>query len=173
MTWVVTVVIFFSVLPDKNDAYLLPAAPAVALIIARSVGRRAVFCVAGVTAVALLAILWAISEPISQRRSMKSTVRAAGLDRIDDYHLLAYRIEKPSLVFYAGRHARWLTSEDELRQALDDLGPDRRVAIVMTRRRYDSMGPGCTAALEGFELLDSPRRYSVFWRDPAGSSGDP
>ncbi|MFQ5845822.1 MAG: ArnT family glycosyltransferase, partial [Planctomycetota bacterium] len=119
LIWFATVIIFFSLLADKNDAYLLPAAPALALLVTAFLPRRLVLASAGAAAALLLAAALLAAPRLSERRSLKQAALQAGLAGRGDYTLLSYRIYRPSLVFYAGRRARWISSGAELAELLE------------------------------------------------------
>jgi 4-amino-4-deoxy-L-arabinose transferase-like glycosyltransferase len=142
--WLAVTILFFTLVADKNDAYLLPAAPALALLVARYVPRRLTFWTAGLTALALAAAVLFASGPLSRERSARDLVLESRLDRAGgrgDFTLLSYRLYRPSLVFYSGRQVRWVASGKELRTILDEIPAGDAVALVMTRRRLDRFKP--------------------------------
>ncbi len=168
--WLGTVLIFFSLVADKNDAYLLPAAPALALLVALTAPWGRLAWISAAMAVALLTLVLLASERISLERSLERAVTAARLDRRGDYTLLAYRLYRPSLVFYSGRPARWVTAGSELTRVLEEAPRDRPMAVVMTERRYQGKY-GEMLGKEGFEAAGGQPGYVVLFRD-SGSGGD-
>ncbi|HEY3175811.1 MAG TPA: glycosyltransferase family 39 protein [Candidatus Polarisedimenticolia bacterium] len=163
--WLACVILFFTMMADKNDAYLLPAAPALALMVARHVPRRIVLWTAGAMAILLVAALLSATGPLSRARSTKDLVLAGRLDPAGgrgDFTLLSYRLYKPSLVYYAGRRAVWVTSGEELRGLLAGTPEGEAVAIVMTRPRLDRMRPG---RLDGFVVVAERGGCVVLFRE--------
>ncbi len=158
--------LFFSTLADKNDAWLLPAAPAVALAAARALPRRAALVASAVMAVLLAGAAHFYAEPLSQGRSLKPLALTARLDPSGgrgDFTLLAYRIDRPSLVWYAGRPVRWVRRGAELRRLLEEMPADAAVAIVLERRRLERVTRHLPA---GFEPAGEAGDYVALFRGP-------
>ncbi len=164
LIWTGGVLIFFSALADKNDAWILPAAPPLALLVASRCSARGVRVGAGIAAAALAVAVILGGGALSETRSLRGVVRAAGLDRDAPFDLIAYRIEKPSLVWYARRDAVWLRSAEDLDRALAARPPDRPVAIVMTHARWRSMTAPRRALLDGFDPIAGQDGYIVLFR---------
>jgi 4-amino-4-deoxy-L-arabinose transferase-like glycosyltransferase len=140
--WLAVMISFFSFVADKNDAYLLPAAPALALLVARRIPRRLLVWTAGLTALALAAaVVWA-SGPLSRHRSTRSLVLESRLDPAGgrgDFTLLSYRLHRPSLVYYSGRQVRWVERGEQLQKVLEEIPAGDAVALVITRARLDRL----------------------------------
>lgn len=164
IAWIVVVLGFFTLVADKNDAYLLPAAPAVALVSLRAIGRRAAIAIAAGTGALLLAAALLMAPVLSRGRSLKEAVVSAGLAGGADLTALAYRIDPASLVFYADRPVRILRSGRALQEALEGIPEEASVAIVMTRARYASLQPEKARFLVRFEESAGQKGYVVLRR---------
>jgi len=140
--WLLAVLVFFSLSADKNDAYLLPAAPALALLAAARMNRRPIGVTAVVTAALLVAGVWFGSPVLSRDRSLRSLVSDAGLNRPGTRVLIGYRIDPPSLVFYSGSRVSWARDASQLRQALGRIPAGSEAVIVMTAVRYAAIRDG-------------------------------
>jgi len=152
--WLVTALVFFSLPADKNDAYLLPAAPALALLVAAHGRPRIVGWVAAATALSLVAAVWFASPVLSRDRSLRRLVQDAGLDRPGPATLIGYRCFAPSLVYYSGRRVVWARRGPELLALLDALPAGSEAVVVMTDRRYAAIREG--RALPGLAGRLSP-----------------
>ncbi len=170
--WFVVVLIFFSLPADKNDAYLLPAAPALALLAAAHLRPRLVAVIAAVTAVSLAAAVWLGSPVLSRERSLRQLVREAGLDRPGPRVLIGYRCFAPSLVFYSGKHVTWARRGPELRAALESLPEGSEAVVVMTETRYETIRQKRALAglAERLRPVGRQRGYVAVAVRPAGIS---
>jgi 4-amino-4-deoxy-L-arabinose transferase-like glycosyltransferase len=168
LVWLGVVLLFFTAMKDKNDAYLLPAAPALALLVGRHLSRRVVGWVAAVTGLALVAAILLAAGRLSSERSLKEAALSANLAGRGQYELISYRLYKPSLVFYSGRSARWVASGGELVEILKHIGPERAAALVMTRRRLETLpqtSPEMDRLMQGFETVGEQPGYVVLFRE--------
>ena len=162
LCWVGVTLVFFSLPADKNDAWLLPAAPALALLAARWLPRRAVLAVSALSAALLAAAALWLSEPIARDRSLRDLVVSARLS--EGGEVIAYEVYRPSLVWYSGHPVRWAASGRELRRLLDELPGDAPVAIVMQERRLPKLRDGPRAILKGFRPAGSQAGLVVMIR---------
>jgi len=158
VVWFLVVVIFFTLISDKNDAYLLPAAPPLALLIARALPRRLIQVAACLMAVCLLAATQVLTPRLSRDRSLEQAVASADLvGRAPDI-LVSYKLYKPSLVFYSGREVRWIRTGADLRRLVSQESAGRSVAVVLEERRLGKERPG------GFEIIGRQPGYVMVFR---------
>ncbi|HKY32471.1 MAG TPA: hypothetical protein VJV23_08050, partial [Candidatus Polarisedimenticolia bacterium] len=167
--WGAGVLLFFSVPADKNDAYLLPAAPPVALLCAGWLPRRLTAAVSLAAGAGLLALLVLAGPDLGRSRSLKEAVSRSGLDRPGAGPILSYRMEKPSLVHYARSPVpvRVLRSGDELRRALDEAPGVAPLSIVMTRERHRRLPRDLRERLGTFRLVQAGAGHVVLRKEAA------
>ncbi|MFQ5702036.1 MAG: ArnT family glycosyltransferase [Acidobacteriota bacterium] len=163
--WVVVVLAAFSLVTEKNDAYLLPAAPALALLAARKLPRRLAMGASAMMAGVLVILVLFASGAISSTRSLRQVVTTAGLNQRGAYRLVGYKIRRPSLVYYSGRPALWVRSRRSLQETLAAIGPGEGVAVVMTEARFTRNGPELIALLQGFDIIGEEGGYLVLFRE--------
>lgn len=163
VVWFATVLVFFSIPAEKNDAYILPAAPPLALLIARTARPRLVLGIARAAAVFLIGTAILAPGPIGERRSLAAAVRSAGLADRPDCVLLSYKLERPSLVFYSGREVRWVRRSKLLwRLVAEGAGPE--MAIVADDRRMDAENLREELGARGFRIVGGQPGFAVFLR---------
>ncbi len=174
--WLLVTVAFFSLPADKNDAYLLPACPALALLAARELPPRLAWLMALLGMAIVVAAGTLAAEPLSQRRSLREAVLAAGLSppqRRGDLALAAYKSSRPSLVYYSGSTARWLSRPAELRRWLDDLPAGRPAALVIPRERLERLPPDLRSRLAAFRRAGGQPGIEVLVTPEAGPPQPP
>jgi len=157
--WLLVPILFFTLLPGKNDAYLLPVAPAVALLTAWRMRGRGAIALSCAMGIALVSAVFVFGEGLSERRSIKSPAVWAWLAYRGEMNLLCYKLYKPTLAYYANHPAQWLISEAELAEALRSAPKDRPTLILMTGRRYQQV----RGMLDGFRVASMRGDYVVLF----------
>lgn len=153
-TWVAVVTVFFSLSATKLPTYVLPAIPALALLLAQRLGRaggfarRAAWVAGGVTAVALAAGATLLAPRLVCYYSAASI--APELRRIPAAEpLFVFRGGLPGTLYYAGRRNEPLDDPDEVRLALRGEGP----CWLVVRQRHASK---LTAELAALQRVAAP-----------------
>lgn len=164
LCWLLGTLVFFSLLTDKNDAYLLPAAPALALLAARWLPRRLNLGISSVMAMLLIAAVLIASAPLSRDRSLKELALSANLRSDGDRILISYRLYRPSLVFYANHPARWVASGAELRRMMSAIPESAAVTIVMTEARLENLRLDTGLDLGRFRIAGTQEGYVALSR---------
>ena len=170
--WLGGTVLFFSLSADKNDAWLLPAAPAVALLSARWLPRRFTLIVSAAAGAMLIAAVLFASGSLSRERSLQELALAMKPRPVADELLIGFKIYRPSLVFYADHTVRWVTSGKELRGLLRDRDADRPVTIVMESGRWDRLNDDTRGLLLARCRLTRPQVGYVALVPIAAGEGD-
>ncbi len=163
--WFTVVLVFFSLPAGKNDAYILPAAVPLALIVARRLRPAVVAGIAAATALALVVCVVLASGPLSTARSLRQLCVTAELAARPDLVVIGYKLHRPSLVYYSGRHVRWVASGGELRRLIAATPRDATVAVVMEVRRHARLGPGLADALSEFRIAGGQPGLVALVRD--------
>ena len=161
--WFAAVMLFFSIPAEKNDAYILPAAPPLALLIALTLRHRLVLGIARVAALVLIGVALLALGPIGERRSLAEAVRTAGLRDRPGCVLLSYKLERPSLVFYSGREVRWVRRSEDLWRIVE-AGRAMDMAIVADDRRMERENLREALSAAGFAIVGGQPGFAVFFR---------
>jgi 4-amino-4-deoxy-L-arabinose transferase-like glycosyltransferase len=162
--WFAAVLLFFSVPAEKNDAYILPAAPPLALLVGMTLRHRLTLRIARIAALLLIAFAFLASGPIGQRRSLAGAVRSAGLKDRPGCVLLSYKLERPSLVFYSGREVRWVRHSEDLWRIVE-AGRGSDLAVITDDRRMDAENLREELASAGFTIIGTQPGFAVFFRE--------
>jgi 4-amino-4-deoxy-L-arabinose transferase-like glycosyltransferase len=164
LCWLGVALLFFSLPADKNDAYLLPAAPAAALLVARWLPRRISLAGSAAMGVLLIAGLLLGAAPLSRDRSLKELASPLAPSLRPETELIAYRLYRPSLVFYADHRARWVASGAELRRLLPAIPTATPVVMVMTEERLERLRADPRVSLEGYRVAGRQPGYVTLSR---------
>jgi 4-amino-4-deoxy-L-arabinose transferase-like glycosyltransferase len=164
VVWFSAILLFFSIPAEKNDAYILPAAPPLALLVGMTLRHRSSLWIARIAALFLVVLAIFASNPIGERRSLAGAVRSAGLRERSDCVILSYKLERPSLVFYSGREVRWVRSSKELRRIVE-AGRGSDLAVIADDRRMDREGLREELGAVGFAIVGTQPGFAVFFRE--------
>ncbi len=161
--WFASILLFFSIPAEKNDAYILPAAPPLALLIALTLRHSLIFGIARVAALVLIGVALLAPGPIGERRSLAEAVRTAGMRDRPGCVLLSYKLERPSLVFYSGREVRWVRRSEDLWRIVE-AGRAMDMAIVADDRRTEREDLREALSAAGFAIVGGQPGFAVFFR---------
>jgi len=170
IVWFTVVLVFFSLPADKNDAYILPAAVPLALIVARGMRPTLVAGIAAATALALVICVAFASGPLSTARSLKQLCVGAELAARPDLVVIGYKLHRPSLVFYSGRRVRWVSTGSELRRVISAAPREATIAVVMEERRHERLSPGLASTMSEFGIAGVGSGCVALVRDGSGPS---
>jgi 4-amino-4-deoxy-L-arabinose transferase-like glycosyltransferase len=153
-TWVAVIMVFFSLSATKLPTYILPAVPALTLLLAAGLRRpaRAWRAAAWVTgAVAAAALAWAATFVAPAYVCYYSAACRAGELRQarPDERIFAYKGGLPGVLYYTGRRAETLSDPAAVRAALGSGRP----AWLLLRPKHV---PELAGELRGLRKLPGP-----------------
>ena len=103
LAWLLLPIVFFSFSGSKLPGYVLPAVPAIALLVADrlTVGRKAPLVIGGVTVAAVVIVLNFFAAPFARRESVKDLLALADARGYANAPVIAQRGDDRSAEFYA------------------------------------------------------------------------
>jgi 4-amino-4-deoxy-L-arabinose transferase-like glycosyltransferase len=179
VAWMIGIVLFFSIPGAKLPTYIMPAMPAVALLIARFLVRRNAALAGGIVGAGAMALIFFAAPTIVERMKSRSTKQLSG--RIDDAikdcsSVKTLGVAAESLSYYLNRpvqalHWKPLPAGKTGTERLNDfLGRDESAAIIIEKRFVPRMlGKGVELGAVSAEKLNEsiPKDLSFVYSDDA------
>gem|GEM_PF-1266679 len=149
------------------DAFALCLALAAAVPLFLHRPRAVAVCVAAVMAATLVAVPLTAGRELGENRSLAPLVHEAGFRDHSWTRVLAYKMFRPSLVFYGGHDVTYIDTGRALHEALTP-----GCLVVLEQRHFDDLPPAWQSALrtvatQGTVLAMTP----VTMLPPANASG--